>query len=664
MKTSIAMLLSVSFALQTTAAIAAGCGDLDVIYNLFDISNEEIFHNGEGTPGPRRLVTDQTSNIVSFSTKRIIQATAMDVDAITIRIEKLSGSRLGGKTTLVVCTIDADKRIEKHWEFSVKGGKRNIGDTWQRTLSNLKDKKVAVRLVGNSPTGSARFGINLIRLTGEGRPWQPVRSVHTAPVPGFADVHVHQAASLAYVGGWYWGDHRSPFLSHAAAACTGDNHGNLSALGLQNLEPFLGAHDGEIYGYPSFNHWPRWSDIKHQQVTHAWLKQAHDNGLNLIVASLVNNQWLSAAMIASGKHQNSLSPADMEAVKRQIISLKKMSEENTWYKIVRDPWEARRAIEAGRLAVVLAVEVSDLMPRSDGPWLQQLHDLYDMGVRNIQLAHESNSLFSGAAYHRDAFKYNSRIKAWFDRDIDYASGGNGTNNPIGLTAAGVQLLHEMIRLNMPIDIAHLPLKTQRQIYNLVADHYRHYPLFHSHTRLEALLKAADKSVLKEHLVTDEVLSYVRKTGGLLGLRTGEEAMLSYRQPGKGQVVANNCDGSSRSFTQFYQYADDLGVNLAFGSDFNGFITQMPPRFGAGACASAPTASEQNRQAAAQGQPDATAPGYVQEFNDKGLAHIGLLPGLLHDMQTLGADTENIGNSAESFIRMWERIYDPNRTALP
>ncbi|TQV87740.1 membrane dipeptidase [Aliikangiella coralliicola] len=643
----------------SSTGFAASCGDTDVIYNLFDMANEEIFHNGEGTPGPRRLVTEQTSNIISFSTKRIIQATASDINSLDVKITKLDGSRFGGKTTLVVCSTAENGAVTKHWEFSVRGGRRYIGDSWSRRLTNIKNQKVSVRLLGNSPTGRARFKIDLIRPTGEGRVWQPIKTTHSQPVPGFADVHVHQAASLAFSAGWYWGDHSVGPLNARAHACDGYNHANLTPLGIE-VNELVAPHPDKIYGYPTFNDWPKWSDIKHQQVTEQWLKQAHDNGLNLMVASLVNNQWVSAAMIASGNHNNKLSPADMEAVKRQINSLKKMAEQSNWYEIVRDPWEARRAIEAGKLAVVLAVEASDIMSRSDGSWLQQLHDFYDMGVRSIQIAHQSNTIFAGAAYHRDVMKVNSQIKSWFDRDIDYASGGNGVNNPLGLTNEGSALISEMMRLNMLIDIAHLSLNTQRSVYQL-AKAKQYYPLFNSHTRIDNLLLPEDKEVLKEHVTTDETLEYVRQTGGVLGLRTGEEGMKSYT-PFSDAAVTNNCDGSSRSFTQFYQYANDRNVKVAFASDFNGFITQMPPRFGAEACASAVDESQRQQQATAQGSMPA-GPSWYTEFNRKGLAHIGLLPGLLHDMNNLGADTNNIGNSAEGFVQMWERIYDTSRTKI-
>ncbi|MEL7370978.1 MAG: membrane dipeptidase, partial [Myxococcota bacterium] len=425
----------------------------------------------------------------------------------------------------------------------------------------------------------------------------------------------------------------------------------------------IDPHPGQTRGYPSFEHWPAADDIKHQQVGLRWLKDAHDNGLNIIVASVVNNQWLSAAAIASGRHNNRMSPSDMESIKRQIVSLHELDRATPWYTIVRDPWEARRAIEAGQLAVVLAVEASDIMPAGDGPWLEQLRDLYHMGVRTVQMAHESNSLFAGAAFHRDIFEINSRIKAWFDRDIDYASAGNGINNPSGLTSRGRQMLAEMIRLGMLIDIAHLSLVTQRQIYSEVATRHRYYPLYNSHTRIERMLTDEWRDVLKEHVTTDETLEFVRRTGGILGLRTGDEPMRTYDRSGRGATIGNNCDGSTRSFAQFYQYAADRGVNTAFGSDFNGFITQLGPRFGAKACPGALDAVRA-QQRAAQGARPGGQPDYWQAFADEGLAHIGLLPGLLTDMRLVGADTSNIERSAEAFVSMWERVYDSNRQAVP
>lgn len=660
------------------ATLTADCGATQLSYNLLNQGLDELFDNGEGHPGPRRLVVDQTSTMPSLGSRSFVQATPLDIDQMELQIEKLSGSERGGQTRFVVCKTDQAGQTQWVDEFSISGGTETVGQRLQRTYAGLKDQRLSLRVQGGSLLGQARFRIHLQRpgAAGQtwGQPWVPERQAPAGPVPGFADLHNHEAADLAYAGGWVWGSHREGPLSERLPQCTGDDHATIEIPGLNLKDSLVAPHRNATHGFPDFSDWPSWHDIKHQQVSATWLKQAHEKGLNLVVASLVNNQWLSAAMVVSGHANPAFSPEDMEAVKRELRSLQALDAASDWYTIVHDPWEARRAIAKGQLAVVLAVEVSNLMPEGDGPWREQLYDLYDMGVRSIQLAHETNSRFSGAAYHRDIFKPLSQIKAWFNPDIAYASTGDGVHNPLGLTSDGHALLDEMVRLNMLVDLAHLPLKSQRQIYQQMAEQHRYYPIFISHTRMDPLLTPADKAVLKEFVTTPETLQYVRQTGGMLGLRTGEDPMLDYGSPKegspeveiphKGRYVANNCDGSTRSFTQFYQYADDRNVAVGFASDFNGFITQIVPRFGPEACANAPDASTRAAQIAAQGPiPTGVSP-ELAEYQVKGLAHVGLLPAVLEDMQRLGADTTALSHSAEAFLKMWERTYDPQRQRLP
>ncbi len=651
-------LLTAAIAQQARPLQAAECGDTNVIYNLFDQSIEEMLANGEGTLGPRRLVTDQTSHMISTTSRRMIQATASDLDQLNLVVEKMQGTPSGGETAFIVCKTDEAGKTTKLDEFKFPGGQSNQGKRINKSYSGLQNQRLSVRLQGLSAFGQARFRLDLQRPGGEGALWQPDKQAPVGPVKGFADLHVHQAASLAFSGGWYWGSHREGPLSERLPACHGDEHATFPAIG-----GLLAPHTHLTQGAPDFKQWPAWNDIKHQQVSAEWLKAAHDKGFNLMVASVVNNQWLSAALIASGNYDDKLSPSDMESAKRQILSLQQMDAASDWYTIVRDPWEARRAIARGELAVMLAVEVSDLMPPADGPWRQQLHDLYHMGVRSIQIAHQTNNRFSGAAYHRDIFQVLSQVKHRFDKQAEFASDPDGVHNAIGLSAEGYELLDEMIRLNMQIDLAHLPLKTQQQIYQHVAKKHKYYPLFNSHTRMDPLLRNQEKKFLKEFVTTPETLAYVRETGGVLGLRTGEDPMLAYQGTGKNPVIANNCDGSIKSWLQFYQYADDRGVNLAFASDFNGFITQMAPRFGPEACANAMDSQTRAEQAQAQGPRDINASEALQEFDEKGLAHVGLLPAVIEDMKRLGADTQNIESSAERFLKMWERSYDPNRKPI-
>lgn len=629
-------------------AQAQNCRDTSINLSFDDIIFEIFDNNGPARINARRLVTNQSGTTAYPFRRLFVQATPMDINNATLRVIKRGGR---SKTEVTICATDENGAQTILRNFTIPKGSGNVNYAWNINVSGIKNKRLSVHLEPKTLFRDLDYEILLVR-PGEGQVWNPAPYNYSGTVGGFADLHVHQAADLAYAAGWYHGSHGNGHPSQTLPACQGDDHGSVQIAGINAFN----VHTGETHGYPDFEDWPAWDDIAHQQVAADWLKDAHENGLNLMVASVVNNEWLCAATVATGNYDRQMHCNDMESIKRQILALKAFDEQTSWYQIVRDPWEARRAIEQGKLAVVLSVEVSDLFPSSDGDYIRQLHELYSMGVRSVQLAHETNSIFAGAAYHRDMFKIMSQIKSWFSSDIDFASDGSGTHNALGLTDDGRILLDEMIRLDMLIDIAHLSLETQRDIYQTVASQHRYYPLYNSHTRISNLLTSEDAATLKEHVTTNETLNYVRRTGGMLGLRTGDNAMLKYNN----SIVANNCDGSARSFIQFYQYAADRGVNVAFGSDFNGFITQMTPRFGPEACATADNASS---QAAAQGSVP-NGPYYYQEYAVKGLAHIGLLPGLMYDMQTLGVDTQPIEESAERFLKMWERQYDSNRTALP
>ena len=78
--------------------------------------------------------------------------------------------------------------------------------------------------------------------------------------------------------------------------------------------------------------------------------------------------------------------------------------------------------------------------------------------------------------------------------------------------------------------------------------------------------------------------------------------------------------------------------MAIGTDINGFTNQLGPR------------SEDKQKPA----------GVSEEYWNRGLRHIGLLPDLVEDLKALktpGAST--LGDSAELFIQTWERTWVRN-----
>ena len=639
------------------------CGDTLFTYDLAHQTLDEYFENGPEIPGPRRLVTRQTSKLKPLGSRSFIQAVGSDIDQVGLNISLKYASQKNSKTALAVCKTDVQGKVTKLDEFVIEHTGQLSLPQIKRTYSGLKNQRLSVRLQNLLPDTRTQFEIDLARPQSTGQAWVPNRDAPEKLVSGFVDTHIHQAADLAFAGGWYWGSHREGPLSQRVPSCNGHSHGTLNKSFIPTGNALIDNHNQHTKGYPSFEDWPRWNDIKHQQVTAKWLKSAHEKGLNVAVVSLVNNQYLAGVNLLSGNGKADVPPYDMEAVKRQLLSLKQMAKNVPWYTIVRDPWEARRAIARGELAVFIAVEVSDLLPKSDGPWKEQLHDLYDMGVRSIQLAHQTNNTFSGAALHRDILKTLSQIKGQADPHVTFTKSSDGVHNPQGLTSLGYELLREMIRLNMLIDITHLPLKSQRQIFEEVKTNHRYYPLYNSHTRMADLLLPKQEKEFKEFVTTPETLAFVRKTGGILGLRTGEEPMKTYA-PKSSKKVRNNCDGSVRSYIQFYQMADEMKVSLAPASDFNGFITQMAPRYGKDACANAPNKKVRAKQIKAQKPLPSNISADLKEYHEKGLAHMGLLPAMIQDMKSLGTDTSNFERSAETFLQMWERAYDPNRKPLP
>jgi hypothetical protein len=143
--------------------------------------------------------------------------------------------------------------------------------------------------------------------------------------------------------------------------------------------------------------------------------------------------------------------------------------------------------------------------------------------------------------------------------------------------------------------------------------------------------------------------YVRQTGGMFGLRTAHDETRDYtRTP-----VANNCQGSSRSLAQAYEFGrQGLKVNMGFGADLNGFIQQTRPRFGDFGACSAGFRAEADAQEEQQ-RTSGPAP-LGTDFDVYGLAHVGLLPDLVKDLKQLGVNTTGLEGSSENFIRMWER----------
>jgi hypothetical protein len=251
------------------------------------------------------------------------------------------------------------------------------------------------------------------------------------PVYGIADTHAHQFANMAFGGAMLWGkpfDYRGINAALAKGDFTWDFTTAWGFPGIPVitlLNPFLGfpvhfdpgaeltsliteegGHFFAFDGADSFLEWPRWSSTLHQQMYHRWLERSYRGGLRLMVMLTVNNEVVCGLpitlkrVVGGGLLDPEVNCDDMYTVDQQLAEVKKMEQfidlENDnmldgdgWYKIVKSPYEARKAIREGKMAVVLGIEVDGLFGCETPANCDQtkisseLDRYYNKGVRHL-----------------------------------------------------------------------------------------------------------------------------------------------------------------------------------------------------------------------------------------------------------------------------------------
>ncbi len=222
-----------------------------------------------------------------------------------------------------------------------------------------------------------------------------------SPVVGFADTHNHQFGNLSHGGkvlagrsgdnddgsatfdgnpyfvpgnvfntsGGFWGNATSSALKDCGSWGTGTHN-----LGILNL--FV---QHQYHGYPDFAGWPTYQSDFHQQVYKTALQRAWRGGLRLMVMHAVNSEFLCkvVASVAVPPGSSPLDCRDSLSASDQLTAAYRFQDEIDaeagctatgapdtnltnacgWYRIVTTPETARATIAAGKLAVVLGVEV-------------------------------------------------------------------------------------------------------------------------------------------------------------------------------------------------------------------------------------------------------------------------------------------------------------------
>jgi microsomal dipeptidase-like Zn-dependent dipeptidase len=210
----------------------------------------------------------------------------------------------------------------------------------------------------------------------------------------------------------------------------------------------------------------------------------------------------------------------------------------------------------------------------------------------------------------------------------------GIANKHGLSAAGEIFVEEAMRLGMVIDLAHMSERSTNRTLD-IAEACR-YPIISGHTGFRetsfgtwtnrkprfvggavrftnelgyfddpvpnndvgwshesrARLGTANPELLAaERSLSRKQLRRIRDLGGLVGLGTGNGAQPRMWVEKKQTPIAPDCDGTTKSWVQQYRYALQMMKDkngrvrggIALGTDANGFVSMLGPRFGPLAC---------------------------------------------------------------------------------
>ncbi|HEY1058381.1 MAG TPA: hypothetical protein VGE55_06580 [Limnobacter sp.] len=253
---------------------------------------------------------------------------------------------------------------------------------------------------------------------------------------GYADTHLH-ATSTTFLGGAKPGGPFHKFgVTHALASCAAEHgptgHGDVVG------SLFTGDVDGHnTAGWPTFPDWPSRTATTHEATYWKWMERAWKAGLRLIVNFAVDNQTLCEVQRnAAGKPTQNCN--EMLSAKRQLntawalqdyIDAQYGGRGAGWWRIVTTPAQARDVIAQGKAAVLLGVEVSNLLdcsvtfnplnqqegfeetsePRTGQLYgctmtetgapheiLTQLKELKAIGVSNLFTVHEFDNAFGGS----------------------------------------------------------------------------------------------------------------------------------------------------------------------------------------------------------------------------------------------------------------------------
>jgi hypothetical protein len=233
-------------------------------------------------------------------------------------------------------------------------------------------------------------------------------------VRGYVDAHTHHMAFEFLGGEVHCGKPWDRFGAPSALQDCEDHTvtGGYGAV----LETALSGTPGhDPVGWPTLADWPAPNSLTHEGTYYRWMERAWRGGQRLFVNLLVENNQLCQLYPLKRNSCDDMDSIRLQAQQtyafQDYVDAQFGGPGKGFYRIVTSPYEARKVINAGKMAVVLGIETSvpfgctfknvpgvgDVPACDEAAISEQMDEVRDLGVRQMELVNKFDNALSGIA---------------------------------------------------------------------------------------------------------------------------------------------------------------------------------------------------------------------------------------------------------------------------
>lgn len=534
------------------------------------------------------------------------------------------------------------------------------------------------------------------------------------PVIGFAEVHAHMGMGSDMsdgsgdrgpsAGGVMYGHAVDRFgVPHALEDCVA-MHGPQGTLSAENIildtDPTQ-THD--TTGWPTFIDWPKNDSQLHQQMYYRWVERAYKAGLRTMVIHGTSIEALCNIAKATVGDKTA-DCVDMGVGTKQVeylydiekyIDAQEGGPGKGWFRIVKDPGEARRAIADGKMAVIPGLEFANLFhcnvtflagggemsgcTREDID--REIDEAWDLGIRAVFPYHDVDSALGGTGIFSSVLNYvgfTGTLGFW--KTYPCEDGGEGptyfynagavmetaaltdftnpitqiiTNNAGGVlpiygpgrqcnartvTDLGKYAIDKIMKKGFTLDIDHAEIRSKQYMLDEGKKTTPNYPMISGHGGHGGI-----SNLQAEQIVRQGGIIYPSVQNG-----AGYKAFLDKLKP------IWTASGTRRPLA------------IGYGADANGLANLPGPRGAGSTPVVYPFTLFQGPGWGPQYAAAGIAPlkvdmlsipdGQSWDMNEVGMAHYGMVADIAEEIRIEGGQeaTDAFYRSAETYLQLWEQ----------